>query len=89
MTGRKRLVELLKIDAEGFRAEVKLLDEASFRDRALGLIASVPPPGPDGVRILHVVCDGCGATQTVRADNPELPAGWAGREDGEFCAACQ
>jgi hypothetical protein len=68
----------------------EVLEDASFEQRIAELQASVPAGfGPDAVRILTTLCDGCGATAELDPGNPRYPEGWADREDGDFCPRCQ
>lgn len=63
-----------------------LPDDAAFEQRTRELRESLPVI--DGVRLARLVCDGCGAVAVLDYGRPELPAGWQGRADGDFCPAC-
>jgi len=85
--------ETLKISRESGDAVATtevLDDDAGFAQRITGLKDSVPDDiDPVEARYLGVRCDGCGTAAELDFDDPRYPDGWAEREDGDFCPACQ
>jgi len=81
----------LKLDRETGDAIVttETLPGAGFGQRIAGLKESVPDIGPVEARFLHARCDGCGTTAELDFDNPRMPDGWAGHDDGDYCPRCQ
>lgn len=70
------------------RVEVGSLE---FPERIAALRASAAEhlAGAIEAQFARVVCDGCGKVADVSIEDPQLPAGWCAREDGEFCEACR
>jgi hypothetical protein len=86
----------VKIDRRtGERTETTeiLPPAASFADRVAATRAAVELAslggGPAEARYAHLKCDGCGAIAELDYGNPQLPPGWAERDNGDFCPACR
>ena len=86
---RKR--QSLKITRDRVSVTTEVIDDdASYAQRIAELMASVPSDGgPVLGEFLWATCDGCGATASVDVGDPQYPVGWAEREDGDYCPACQ
>jgi hypothetical protein len=75
----------------GVTAHTEIIDDdAGFAQRARELKDCVPPGfGPVTGRFIAVTCNGCGASERLDFDQPQLPGNWITRDSGEFCPACQ
>ena len=83
----QRRFVVLEADGEATLRTV-LLPYAGFGQRCRELRESLPDTGHAGTRTAVLACDGCGARVALDYDRPEFPAGWAERDDGDFCPSC-
>ena len=71
----------------------ELLPAAGFKQRIASLKTSAELAmiggAPIEARSLDLQCNGCGTKVPLDYDEPELPAGWVERDDGDFCPRCR